>query len=444
MNPLLKIVFCGCLFLNGALSAQSYEFQGACGAGIIGVQETEQNEFYAVVYDFCDWGNFDGYLTRLENGELVPVQTLANRLPLFYEYRENLHWILSRSEEACVFESYDDEFVLQSSFPTPIGFEDHFFKAKIFDDWLICVGRVNNMVQMSRLNLLSGEVEENAYLSGLIPNHTTELLSFVEVADDEYLLLMDCDRVIRFNPFAFGDLDFEPLPINPEGEPYNPCGNPMVKMRPSNLPGVEYVAFSGFGDGFYGFYFNPEGNVEYWLPFNFDQDMYCGDYLEDSNGGYWYSLLQDGDGVQDLRLRKYDAENNILMDDLRVSENELESAYQFYPTDNNLLLFGNKRVGEAQTWVAEVIITNNEGLNVGVDEVNSNQLLHRNSFIHTESHFGAKNHEIKEMQVLDLNGSIVQSKQSSGLWQKDEFERGIYLLRVELSSGEVATWKVLV
>jgi len=81
---------------------------------------------------------------------------------------------------------------------------------------------------MSRLHLLSGEVEENAYLSGLVPNHTPELMSFVEVADDEYLLLMDCDRVIRFNPFDFGDLDFEPLPINPEGEAHNPCGNPMV------------------------------------------------------------------------------------------------------------------------------------------------------------------------------------------------------------------------
>lgn len=218
----------------------------------------------------------------------------------------------------------------------------------------------------------------------------------------------------------------------------------MVVMRPSNLPGVEYVAFSEFGDGFYSFYFNPEGNVEYWLPFNFDQDMYCGDYFEDSNGGYWYSLMQDGDGAQDLRLRKYDAENNILMDDLRVSENELESAYQFYPTENNLLLFGNKRVGEAQTWVAEVIITNNVGLNVGVDEVHSNQSLHQNTFIQTESHFGAKHYEIKEMQVLDLNGSIVQSKQSSGLWQKDEFERGIYLLRIISNSGELATWKVVI
>jgi len=77
-------------------------------------------------------------------------------------------------------------------------------------------------------------------------------------------------------------------------------------------------------------------------------------------------------------------------------------------------------------------------------EVNSNQPLHRHAFIHTESHFGAKNHEIKEMQVLDLNGSIVQSKQSSGLWQKDEFERGVYLLRVVLSSREVATWKVVI
>lgn len=212
MNYFLKLLSCGLLYLHGTVLAQSYEFQGTCGAGIIGVQETEQNEFCAVVYDFCDWGNFDGYLTRLENGELVPVQTLADRLPLFYQYRGNLHWILSRSEEACVLESYNDEFVLQSSFPTPIGFEDHFFKAKFFDDWLICVGRVNNMVQMSRLNLLSGEVEENTYLSGLILNHAKELLSFVEVADDEYLLLMDCDRVIRFNPFSFGDLDFEPPP----------------------------------------------------------------------------------------------------------------------------------------------------------------------------------------------------------------------------------------
>ena len=57
---------------------------------------------------------------------------------------------------------------------------------------------------------------------------------------------------------------------------------------------------------------------------------------------------------------------------------------------------------------------------------------------------GATHQDIKKMQVLDLNGSIIQSKQGSGLWQKDEFERGVYLLRVVLSSGEVATWKVVV